>query len=72
MNVAKYLNAGWKPDWSISLRKWYIYYDHDVKSLMVECNQAHQYSSVYFQSKELAQKAIEILGEEEVKLALGV
>jgi hypothetical protein len=72
MNVAKYLNAGWKPDWSISIRKWYIYYNHDVKSLMVECNQVHQHSFVYFQSKELAKQAIEILGEEEVKLALGV
>lgn len=72
MNVAEYLNEGWKPGWEDSFRKWYIYYDHDVKSLMVECNLAHQHSSVYFQSEELAKGAIEILGEEEVKLALGV
>lgn len=68
-NVAKYLNGGWKPDRCSD--KYYInnYYGNlAVYSTKEEC-------SIYlgqsiFKTKELAQQAVKILGEETVKLAL--
>ena len=70
-NVAVYLNNGWKPNldsdygYGIALDT-----DNDLK--IDNCAVLCMFSSgkVIFKSKELAQKAIEILGEETVKLAL--
>ena len=50
--------------------KWFIYYNWDNKLLTVDAHFRYQRSNVYFTSKELAQRAIEILGEEEIKKAL--
>lgn len=72
MTVAYYLNDGWEPDWEnqndskYSLA--YDSFDHKIVALIFELN----YVFVYFKSKELAQQAIEILGEETIKFALGV
>lgn len=72
MNVAEYLNEktfGWhdgdKP-------KCYIYYDHEGGFLDVSCNGILQSSNVYFDSETHAKQAIEILGEDTIKTALGV
>jgi len=72
-NVANYLNDGWKPDWNNKNEtKWHITYDvenhefiHGARHFMIR-------GEVCFKSKKLASKAIDILGEEEVKKALGV
>ena len=72
-NVAKYLNGDWKP-----------WHDKSITSIVVlmetktgvspyevingSC--ASDCGSVWFKSKDLARQAIEILGEETVKLAL--
>lgn len=73
MSVAYYLNDGWKPDWNNrSQEKFFIFYIKKNKTFKVEANTVVNYGVVYFKSKELAEKAIEILGEETVKLALGV
>lgn len=70
MNVAKYLNDNWKPDWSDRFKyKYYIFVDHNGNisvSFYTNCNA----SPVYFKTRELAEKAIKILGEETIKLAL--
>ena len=69
-NVAKYLNDGWKPlykDTIFLLRQTLI----GVSAFEVgngSC--ASDCGSIWFKSKELAQQAIEILGEETIKLAL--
>ena len=73
MNVAYYLNDGWEPDWNdTNTLKYGLYYDHNLKKIIIDFNFNHQKAIVYFKTRELAQQAIEILGEETIKLALGV
>lgn len=73
MNVAYYLNDGWEPDWKNNTEyKYFIYYENRHKVFKIDSNTFVDYGIVYFKSKELARQAIEILGDEIVKLALGV
>ena len=73
MNVARYLNGDWEPDFTNThFHKFYISYDSDKKKLTIQFKQYMNNGSVYFKSEELALQAIEILGEEEVKKALGI
>lgn len=73
MNVAKYLNGDWEPDWNDRHQhKWFIFYDHQLSGLYLAIHYTQCFASVYFKSEELALQAIEILGEEEVKRALGI
>lgn len=69
MNVAKYLNNGWQPDWdNYSESKYYITIYED--KIAVEDVNSVCCIEIYFKSKELAEQAIEILGEDTIKLAL--
>lgn len=72
MNVAKHLNE--KPlDWDdISQNKYHVYYRHDTRTLCYGCNQVLHENKIYFDSDEHAKQAVEILGEDVVKCALGV
>ena len=71
MNVAKYLNEGWQPDWCNDEEgKYYICIDNVSNDLDVDCAGFINWSIVYFKSEELAEQAIEILGEETIELAL--
>ncbi len=72
MNVAEYLNEGWKPDWKDSTVKWYLLWQACDKKLCTIDLSHIQYPGPVFKTQDLALQAIEILGEEEVKLALGV
>ena len=73
MNVANYLNGDWKPDFTnFSERKWWIQYDFEDSMLDTDFSCYYRNSVVYFKSEDLAIQAIEILGEEEVKKALGI
>ena len=73
MNVAYYLNDGWEPDWNdANQTKYFIYYNNNDKVFKIDVNTYFNNGVVYFKSKELAKQAIEILGEEIIKLALGV
>ena len=72
MNVAKYLNGNWKINWRSKQEKYYIVYDYWKYVLTVTCSNCFQSTLVYFESPALAKQAIEILGEEEVKKALGI
>lgn len=72
MNVAKYLNKKtlmWDYE---DKTKWYIYYDHREGALDLAWKYTHQSSHVYFDSEAHAKQAIEILGEDTIKKALGV
>lgn len=74
MCVADYLNDGWKPNWNLLTKedKWCIEYIKNTGECYVECWRNTTYGQVIFKTKELAQKAIEICGEELIKTALGV
>lgn len=70
MNVAKYLNDGWQPDWhNWNESKYYIEILHNDE-ICVTFLAALKGGDIYFKSKELAEKAIEILGEDTIRLAL--
>lgn len=71
MNVAKYLNGDWQPDWNNEEEaKYYIQIENVSNNLNIDCTGLFNSSIVYFKSKEFAEEAIDILGEEVVKLAL--
>lgn len=67
--VAEYLNKGWKPDWNDeNSTKYRIYVNGDSVRIIPYISLA--LDMVFFKTEELAKKAIEILGEETIKLAL--
>lgn len=70
MNVAKYLNKDWKPDWKNQAQnKFYILIRYgDIKIDYVAISNE---GATIFPDEETAKKAIEILGEDTIKLALG-
>lgn len=69
MNVAKYLNDGWQPNWGTDELNYFIYVGSG--GVLSIGSYVFTYSSdIYFKSSKLAQQAIEILGEETIKLAL--
>lgn len=71
MNVAKYLNGDWQPDWEDGdENKYYIEIEILTNSLRINYTNLFNRSIIYFKSEELARQAIEILGEETIKLAL--
>ena len=73
MNVAKYLNGDWEPQFlDRGQKKWCIYYNFEDFKWGVTDYTHYQHAAIYFKSEELALKAIEILGEEAVKKALGI
>lgn len=66
-------NDGWEPDWKNNLQlKYYMFYNNKSKTLDIDYNTYCNLGVVYFKSKTLAKQAIEILGEETIKLALGI
>lgn len=68
LEVADYLNGDWKPDWKNQRqKKCYIYYDNEDNIFQIgHCYFVNE-GVVFFSSKENALKAIEIIGEEELK-----
>ena len=71
MSVAKYLNDDWQPDWKDGdENKYYIENETLTNSLRINYTNLLNRSIIYFKSEELAKQAIEILGEETIKLAL--
>lgn len=72
LNVAKYLNGDWQPDWNSPdvKYKYFIYMEPLNDKLYITFSTRYISSFIYFKTKELAQKAIDILGEKTIKLAL--
>lgn len=70
MNVAKYLNGeDWKPDWDNEDElKYFI--NKNRAGIYVSRNNCNNFSIVYFKTKEATQQAIDISGEETIRLAL--
>lgn len=70
MNVAKYLNGNWKPNFEENTPKYYIENNQHLKLIKIDYTCRNIYSIVYFKTEELAEQAIEILGEDTIRLAL--
>lgn len=71
MNVAKYLNENWKPDWNNAAEfKYFHYTSYTSNSVHISYTTSVRYGTVYFKTEELAQQATNILGEETIRLAL--
>lgn len=72
MNVAKYLNGDWKPNWKIDERKYTILVDPDnlnTNVVMVYGEDRNIGHFVYFKTREAAEQAINILGKDIIRLA---
>ena len=68
LEVSNYLNGDWKPDWNNQEQyKYVIAYNHTEKTFDTDYFRYLSENTVYFSSKENAKKAIEIIGEEELK-----
>lgn len=68
LEVADYLNGDWKPDWdNQSQVKYLIQYDHIRKQFKIDFYSHTSINPICFSSRENAQKAVEIIGEEELK-----
>ena len=53
MNIAKYYNGDWKPDWSnIDKYKYYIIYNGGDNTYAVDYNSIYTYSNIYFKNRE--------------------
>lgn len=74
LNVAKYLNGDWKPDLSDENAKFYTLgidsRDNSIKIIEVRPYYMFTTEIVSFEEKELAEKTLQILGEETIRLAL--
>ena len=68
LEVAEYLNGDWKPDWNNKIQiKHFITYNHKNKKLSIFDSGYTNLNAPCFSSIENALKAIEIIGEEELK-----
>lgn len=72
ITVAKYLNGDWRPDWSDDECKWALGIDPDINKVRVIKVSSHNINTfiIYFHTEELAEQAVQILGEETIRLAL--
>ena len=53
INIAKYYNGDWKPDWSnIDKLKYYITYNGSDDTYTVDYNSIYTYSNIYFKNRE--------------------
>lgn len=73
MNVAKYLNEGWKVGDLPRYNRYYWILNASNEGLSLHMSSAMEVKgNVYFKSQENARKALEILGEDIIKTALSV
>ena len=70
LNTAKYLNGDWKPDFKDQREAKYILKTEASGLPFIDFWYSVNGSPAYFKSNELALQALEILGEETIKLAL--
>ena len=68
IEVAEYINGDWKPIWNDDdQRKYFIYYNRSKEMVDIDYYYRCSYNAAYFSSRENALKAIEIIGEEELR-----
>ena len=67
LEIADYLNGDWKPDWTNDTQyKYIISYNSKTRTFFIQ-NYWYNPGVICFSSKEKALKAIEIIGEEELR-----
>ena len=71
MNIAKYLNGNWNPNFKKGEEPKFFIYINDKNDISISTNYIVGEHFVYFRTKELARKAVEILGEETIRLIFG-
>lgn len=59
MNIAKYYNGDWKPNWNNSDSKYLIVYNSNNNTYIVDHNYNYIYSNICFKNKEDAQAVID-------------
>lgn len=60
MNIAKYYNKDWKPNWNNRVEnKYFIIWNNECKTYWVDYNRNSGFSIVYFKNKEDAQSVID-------------
>jgi len=69
INVAKYLNGDWLPNWSDDTYKSRFYISIQNR-ILISNSKNIPIGTVYFKSDKLCNQAIEILGEDIIKSAL--
>lgn len=62
-NIAKYLNEGWKPDFTDGTQNWFIAEEH-FGEYKAKFTYSGNYGVVFFKSKCLANEAILLMGED--------
>lgn len=62
MNIAKYLNKGWEPNFCNIEKKWAIV--KEGENFSSKYNQITKDANIYFKSESLADEAIEIMGKD--------
>lgn len=62
-NIAKYLNEGWKPDFTDGTQNWFIAEEH-FGEYKAKFTYSGKYGVVFFKSKCLANEAIRLMGED--------
>ena len=68
LEVAEYINGDWKPDWNNQEQlKYIICYNNESKQFGSDFYSYTSMTPIVFSSKENAKKAVEIIGEEELK-----
>ena len=68
LNINVYLNDGWIPDWNNTKESKYIIRIEGEKLMVTQTDSPSAFT--YFKSKDLAEKAINIIGEKALKKIL--
>lgn len=73
LNVAKLLNkhedgSNWEPDWTNVVSKFYIVIDGS--EILIDDTEDFCSAPVYFRTEEIARQAVQILGEDTIRIAL--
>ena len=58
MNIARYYNGDWKPDWN-NINKYSIIYNGRDDTYVVDCNYIYTYSNIYFKNQKDAKAVID-------------
>lgn len=58
MNIAKYYNGDWKPDWEHREIKYYIYFDNNNNEYDINYNDAFCRNTIYFKNSKDAKAVI--------------
>ena len=63
--IAEHLNGSWKPNWkNCNETRYYIILKEDQEKIIFESYSYYNSGIIYFKTRELAKKAVELMGEQ--------